>query len=1069
MIMKTKFITKKISRVGQMPLLQDRLILNRFLCRLFGFDDFEGFQRLLCNTRQGPADDGHSHFYHALQGEQGLRVSPDQLAAYDLRIKDYMEKLNRFRTPTIQLLYCQYLAVLFAEIYLDRLFSNGGEFLAELNELVRTENRRLPPNALRYPNFTDDDLGKLAFWMATGSGKTFLMHINLWQYLHYSAGKVRHDNVLLVTPNDGLSKQHLEQLRESGINAKHYGETGVSLSGYGEVPVIVLEITKLTETKRGGGLSVSVDAFGPNNLLFVDEGHRGASGEVWRALRTKVAEEGFTFEYSATFGQIVNGASAMKSKDTSKSKRELLLEEYSKAIAFDYSYPHFYHDGYGKEYWIINLKDESDTFNDWMLLGNLLSFYEQSLVYEERCEAFRPYNLAKPLWIFVGHSVTGGKSREDKTSLTDVEQIVNFFAHFLRHSKHWTGRISKILAGATGLKNSREEDIFQAEFAYLKSKRLSAEKLYERIVDRVFRGKPTEALRAIELKAAEGEIGLRVGASNPYFGVINIGDVAGLLKLLSSNNITCEEENISGSLFESINKTDSAVNVLIGSRKFMEGWDSFRVSSMGLMNIGKGEGSQIIQLFGRGVRLHGKDNSLKRSKKAELGGAPQDIEILETLNVFGVRANYMAQFREYLKQEGIETDLEEVTVPVRSQKAFLDRGLQMLRLSGRTRFQDDDGVVLMFDERNKVRLDLRPRLEIAQSASDEEVRERTSGTNKAAELKKIAPLLNWDRIYFDLLGFKRTKGLHNLSFTRAVLQEILVRADFEVLCPEEQLPPHSFRDVRRLEDLAIYVLRKYVTAFYDSSRRKWEQQHAQLALLEPNDPNLQFGGYKVRVKTDFAEIVRDLINKADKLNELDEKSHPHIYFDRHLYLPVLVSDPRIESMVPPGLNIIRHGGFEYGEARFVRDLRDYILRGKVQLEEKEVFLLRNQTRGKGIGFFEASEGEAFYPDFIFWIIQGEQQWITFIDPHGMRNTRGLSDPKIRLYEQLREWEPKLQAQCRDWKVHLTSFIIAPSSYEELACTSWVRDYKKETFEQHHVVFQDQGLLYVERLVNGIFA
>ncbi|MGQ9746933.1 MAG: DEAD/DEAH box helicase family protein, partial [Candidatus Caldatribacteriaceae bacterium] len=147
---------------------------------------------------------------------------------------------------------------------------------------------------------------------------------------------------------------------------------------------------------------------------FVDEGHRGASGEVWRELRRRLTERGFTFEYSATFGQIVNGASG--------DKRPALLEEYSKAILFDYSYPHFYHDGYGKDYWITNLKDENDTFNERMLLGNLLSFYEQYLLYEEHRESFRPYNLEKPLWVFVGHTVTGGKSQEEILSLLGSEK-----------------------------------------------------------------------------------------------------------------------------------------------------------------------------------------------------------------------------------------------------------------------------------------------------------------------------------------------------------------------------------------------------------------------------------------------------------------------------------------------------------------------------------------------------------------------------------------------------------------------------------------------------------------------
>ena len=35
---------------------------------------------------------------------------------------------------------------------------------------------------------------------------------------------------------------------------------------------------------------------------------------------------------------------------------------------------------------------------------------------------------------------------------------------------------------------------------------------------------------------------------------------------------------------------------------FIAGWNSWRVSTMGLMHVGVGEGSEIIQMFGRGVR-----------------------------------------------------------------------------------------------------------------------------------------------------------------------------------------------------------------------------------------------------------------------------------------------------------------------------------------------------------------------------------------------------------------------------------------------------------------------------------
>lgn len=1039
--------------MSQVPLLQQRIILSRYFCDLFGYNDLKGLREQLQNLRESPAEDGYSHYYHTLKGLKGLQISPDQLAAYDLRIKAYGEQLNRFRTPSVQLKYFQYLAVLFAEIYLDRLFDDQASFLADLNEFVAQENSKLSPAIPRSSSFTNADLSKLAFWMATGSGKTLIMHINLWQYLHYSQDKVQHDNILLVTPNEGLSVQHLRELHKSGIVAKHYGETGGTDLFSSQMPLTVIEITKLTETKRGGGLTVEVDAFGPNNLLFVDEGHRGASGEVWRELRRRLAERGFTFEYSATFGQIVNGAS--------RDKRPALLEEYSKAILFDYSYPHFYHDGYGKDYWITNLKDESSTFNQWMLLGNLLSFYEQYLVYEENQEEFRQYNLEKPLWVFVGHSVTGGKSQEDKASLTDVEEIVAFFRNFLGNRGKWTTNMARALNGNTGLKNNKDEDIFGDLFSYLKQKGMNAEETYENIVQKVFSGQAGDNLRVVELKIAPGEIGLRLGGDNPYFAVINIGDVSGLMKLFEASGIPREDENITGSLFENINDTDSTVNVLIGSRKFMEGWDSFRVSSMGLMNIGKGEGAQIIQLFGRGVRLWGKELSLKRSNVIETNGASLHIRFLETLNVFGVRANYMAQFREYLRQEGIETDFEEIRLPIDIQEDYLKHELQVLRLPEGTSFQDTQSVLLAVDDAIKVTLDLRPPLEVAKSGQDGgETLEKVGGTDRAASLHSCAPLLNWERIYFDLLAFKRIKHYHNLSFTEATLREIIQEGKYEILCPDGQLPPSSYHGLRRIEDITAGVLRKYVASFYDRKRRAWEKDSLHLLTLTREDPNLQFENYILRVKMSdkaFVEKVRELVNLADEIYKKDVVNFPNIHFDRHLYQPLLSTDKqeRLES-TPPGLN--------EGEAKFVDDIRTYLQMQKAQFEDKEVFLLRNLTRGKGIGFFEAGGGEAFYPDFILWVIQDKRQSVVFIDPHGLRYAQGgFNDPKIQLHKDLKVLESALQPRCPNWQVTLTSFVICTSSPDQ--ATKWFGNTIDE-FERNHVLFNDDAA-YVEKLLNSV--
>lgn len=47
--------------------------------------------------------------------------------------------------------------------------------------------------------------------------------------------------------------------------------------------------------------------------MFIDEGHRGASGDSWKKLRDKLSEAGFCFEYSATFGQSIAAEGNKKS------------------------------------------------------------------------------------------------------------------------------------------------------------------------------------------------------------------------------------------------------------------------------------------------------------------------------------------------------------------------------------------------------------------------------------------------------------------------------------------------------------------------------------------------------------------------------------------------------------------------------------------------------------------------------------------------------------------------------------------------------------------------------------
>ena len=89
--------------------------------------------------------------------------------------------------------------------------------------------------------FTPDALRKIAFWMATGSGKTLIMHANYYQFLHYNNEPL--DNILLITPIEGLSQQHMEQMTASGIPCERFAleDSGLGAATRNRVRVFQLD------------------------------------------------------------------------------------------------------------------------------------------------------------------------------------------------------------------------------------------------------------------------------------------------------------------------------------------------------------------------------------------------------------------------------------------------------------------------------------------------------------------------------------------------------------------------------------------------------------------------------------------------------------------------------------------------------------------------------------------------------------------------------------------------------------------------------------------------------------
>ena len=268
--------------------LERRMSLLAWLHHLLGYG---GTAELLDDIKQadeGFTPEGPSHVYLRLSSRSvRFHDLTERLAKYDANIRAHLAAMNAGRAETITLRYFQYLAALYTEIYLDCYCRRSPSvLLCRLNDFVRQHNIDCRPNE-HYAEFDELDLQKLAFWMATGSGKTLLLHLNYRQFLHYNGehGLPPPDNILLITPNEGLSRQHIEEMQASNIPAARFNPDAAGGMFGGTGTVQVTEITRLVEEKRGGGIRVPVETFEGDNLIFVDEGHKGSGGNAWRSRR----------------------------------------------------------------------------------------------------------------------------------------------------------------------------------------------------------------------------------------------------------------------------------------------------------------------------------------------------------------------------------------------------------------------------------------------------------------------------------------------------------------------------------------------------------------------------------------------------------------------------------------------------------------------------------------------------------------------------------------------------------------------------------------------------------------
>ncbi|EAR8888933.1 type III restriction endonuclease subunit R [Salmonella enterica] len=1102
-----------------------QLVLNRFMFRFFKDGTLHGLKIRLGEDRfEGIHEDGQSLFFHELSNylfEVDL-IDLDELRRYDLNIVKHWQQITEHRNlkedTVLNMKYFQYLSLLFTEIYLDWYFNRKQELLdglnSELNIYNAENNETTKDRANQFKSYILDDLNKLAYWNATGSGKTLLLHVNILQYLHYyQNGNTHHypDKIILLTPDERLSQQHLDELYNSGFSHIQLFDKNKSAPFKGTVEVI--DINKLADDM--GDKTVAVEAFEGNNLVLIDEGHKGTgtAAGAWMRRRDKLTRDGFAFEYSATFGQAVSGGNNVEAVEAEikKKKAKLLFETtalgkltaeqlekleltseelrdariqatrevYGKSILFDYSYKFFYEDGYGKESLILNLnpnEDKKDERRYEYFTACLLSFYQQQYLFNKNKDKLGEFNIEKPLWVFVGNTVSGEDS--------DIHAVLRFLAWFLNNEVQAKSWIRDLVENKARILDTKDRNIFEKRFTALIN---GPEDIYLDILARLFNTTHSgQRLRVLNLIGSKGELALQVGEAEP-FGLINIGDSPSLYKMCEEDTtFDYQRDDFAKSLFHTLNDKDSQLHILIGSRKFTEGWSSWRVSTMGLLNMGRGEGSQIIQLFGRGVRLKGRNYSLKRSTPGE---RPKGLHLekLETLNIFGVRADYMATFKQYLEDEGITPSDEILELNFETRPNMPNTKLKTLKLKDGYKDNQKNGFKrVYFPELYEVpaelqgkikhphiKLDLYPKLE----SIDTSRKGDNTPVNVRNEAKldyKVISAFDFDRLYLAIQAYKLQRGWSNLRLDKQRLIDFcLGKANiannwYTLSIPASELEIKQYSDIAKQEDIMLRLLTDYTDRFYNALKNAYEGQFYEITQVNEDDPcMIKMYHFEIEESDDGLdytkrlEQLQQIVAQGDigKAKSWNAPGMIAVTFDKHLYYPLLSIEKNADLPLK-----MRPTAFDApSEITFIKDLQEFIEtpKGQKTIGNKSLYLLRNaDSKAKGLGFATAGN---FYPDFLLWLVDDEsgKQWLSLIDPKGIRNLN-LDDAKFGLYKEIKELEKKLS----DDKLSLSAFIVSETRFVDLINVSEPKD----KIEERNVLFiEDTGSIYLEKLFKKMVA
>ena len=946
------------------------------------YQDYE--TKILTENRIDIQNDGIKRDIELYDPDYTLQLPVEPLE----RIQDFLDDYNYLTGQNFKLRYYQVLALLFTECFFADQQSDG------YDENSRQETQRM-----------------LAYWMATGSGKTLVMHLNILQYLHHFCQK---DNarlqIFLTTPLANLIKQHERELEPY---VRQLNET------YNNRIEFIIDTTQGLLQKDDDYFHLPDDGE-IRRLILVDEAHIGLTSQQsgkFRELRRNRLNVGnsFLFEYSATFHNLATE----------------LQPEYDKATIYRYDYTRFYNDGYGKDHFFKPIAEDTVVDESEEKIKDNLD--ECLRVMEEKLQIFNSVQkdeqydndltAHRPLMAFMGHTVENpkeeGKNNNDEVS--DIQKVLDYFA------------------------------------ALSDSERQKFRSIFRDIIGPLTVARNSDNNNELLLSYGEGE----------KWGMINVGDATSFYNSIENNHIVTRDEEIRDTNlhFENLDNETSPINVLIGSRKFAEGWNSYRLSVIDLINLGTAKGNLIIQIFGRGVRLKGKGGDGKRryiGHKQDYRFPYQDVESnirrLETLTVYSLKQSYLKRFLDEVHEGGVSrqhvfkiqvnpmlfkidngtsVDFEEYRhkLPIFKQGNIAGSGIKRVTFNGNeihyTYF--DNGTEEPRTINNWRPLTLDYRTDKGKNAPNvyEDLRQNNERYFCYLNRAKLATVIQREAEKNQLQLYSKANYEPTIIDFLSLIRDIRYR--------EQGQDPIAWTD-RLNRQIVIDVtrnLRNRINAHINRSNYVYEPLKRENFIYEytvtkefPTQDELDT----------FLEQVKNAESDALEKNpyfQLKNKLQLHLpRRHQHIYEPLMRPEEDVENehrdvkVSPDRLNA--------GEKKFVENLTEYIKLNYQRNERYEFYLMRNAQK---IGIYLESDAGSYYPDFVLWVLDTQQDitHIIFIDPKGEREIIGgtkanyKNHPKVKLAqksedETLITLENRLAAK-EGRKFCLNSFLLLRDSSE----------------------------------------